>query len=193
MAPTASAPVRPAQLRSSNDLRRWSRNDPAPYVLPSGERLTSGESLMRQLEADAAAGGHSGAGGRYAPRPELSPAAHGWLLRPLDVARDAWDSGDVWGSAMAALGGIADVLAVLAPGYIPAAWQYRAGMGLDVDSLAYREDTGEGWHTSAVLSVLGVDPAHPRQLSELEAWELRRSGDVLDRIISAAVAAGLDY
>lgn len=120
--------------------------------------------------------------------PHVHPAS-----RVLGILRETWDDGDPFGSAMTALGAVCDVLAGCGVwGVIPQGWGYWPGGG-GMPRLEYDEQTGEGYHTSAVCEVLGIDPADPAEPSADDIRELLHAGAVFDRIVEQCRLAGVDY
>ena len=73
----------------------------------------------------------------------------------LEYIRDNFDTGDMHGSTMAALFGVADVLLVDAPELIPAEWEFSPSpFGADTDAYEYqtiREAMADGATIEDVL------------------------------------------
>lgn len=134
----------------------------------------------------------------------------GTLTRPnanpiLNMMRDG-DTADMFGLAMAYLGGIADVLYDADPNDIPGEWGYRPGMaGPELPTVVQGRDVP--FETCGVWEYLHnvtlTDPDGIVEAEDLAYWDddtfaariadLQFAGRCLDRMIGWCKAAGLDY
>lgn len=105
----------------------------------------------------------------------------------IALVRDGWDAGDPWGSAMLALGDVADVM-------------YAAGLPVP-EELEYRPSplTDERTLADIVSDDPGTTPYDARVIASeclagrIDARTLRLAALTLNRYADACRAAGLDY
>lgn len=97
---------------------------------------------------------------------------------------DGWDGGDPYGSAMGALGAIADVLFAIDPNAIPAGWEFRPALGAsqDLEAMALREDETSGELTGAE-DLLTAEIAADALSGAITESDLVRAGNILSRFI----------
>lgn len=112
----------------------------------------------------------------------------------LEWAREVWDHCDPFGSAMARLGEVCDVLAGTGVwGVIPLDWGYSPGAGVLPLSGLNPYDTDEQGVILYLLEVIGQDPRHLAEPSTEVIGYLLHAGAVLDRIVTQCRLAGRDY
>lgn len=109
--------------------------------------------------------------------------------RVIQMAADGWDNGDPWGSGMAALGAVCDVLyAAGASDLIDSGAGFRPGMGQtsDLDQLAdCGEEDGEPWETVALAIELRAE--------RIDLDDLALAGRALHLYLDVVRDAGRDY
>lgn len=121
------------------------------------------------------------------------------LLHPI-ITKELVDDDrahDPWGSTLATLGAICDVLSVMG-GEIPASAGYRPAMGLShPNDLRWNEVTGENYNAHILLT--GLDTSFDPGLftedyePDLATDDLEYAARVLDRYADVLKLAGRDY
>lgn len=106
------------------------------------------------------------------------------------LARGSWDPHDAWGSGMAYLIAVCDVLYLAGESHlIPAECGYSAPFGVGYswdDALGQTTDDGTvPWEVGALAQALDAD--------ELHVDDLAQAARILNRYLDAVRAAGRDY
>jgi hypothetical protein len=162
----------------SLDIFRSHTSDPRPWLEPDGSRHRTWQWHDRALGAGQVRGAYAYRDAETIPHTHPGNPVLQW-------ARERWDEGDPFGSAMLALGGIADLLATSGLyNTVPQGWGYSPGAaGPFLDA--------EGEDLAELLGLLEAgELAEP---SVQQVRELLHAGAVLDRLITHCRLTGRDY
>ena len=103
----------------------------------------------------------------------------------IDMARDSWDSGDRWGSAMGTWFAISWVLAAVDDGAIPEEWKFRSGGAGYGDEARDFIEKEEDYLATEFLAMFDD--------GETSTADLVYAGNVMQRYAHACERKGIDY